>query len=78
MWYNEVDLDAINYLVDRLIYNISMIYWAGGRKFLVTGVLNGALIPSVAIMGKNCGLRIAKWNKIHNMILETRIKDLEN
>jgi len=55
-----------------------MIYWAGGRRFLVTGVGNGALIPSVAILGKNCGLIVAKWNKIHNKILETRIKGLKN
>jgi len=55
-----------------------MIYWAGGVQFLITGVANGGLIPSTVKFGKNCALKIAKWNILHNQLLKSKLEELKN
>lgn len=53
-----------------------MLYWAGGKQFLITGVANGAIIPSMVRLGKNCALKISKWNMLHNTLLKRKLNDL--
>lgn len=63
----------IEEIIDEIILNIMKLQNAGSRQFIVTGVGNMALVPSVAIKNKNCGMKIAQWNLKHNEILRNKI-----